>query len=363
MKLPGPLASAGIIIVLVGGYFALGTITKAPPSVEEKTEDPLFRVVITGHQPTTEAALIPVNGRMSAERAVSVLAKTSASVAAIKVREGDAVSAGTALCVLEKDARGAILAEARAAFAKARLDRDAAKQLTAQGFQSEAGLAGAEAFYDQAKAALERAELDFNNTVIRAPFDGVVTTVLLDKGDLAQPGVPCAVVADLDPIIFEADLSEHEISAISKDAEAQIILSDGSKIEGKVRYAAAAVNPGTRSYRVEITAPNPRGEIRDGLTAKALIQSSNQQTYTIPRSAILINDQGIEGIRIVERKNSTDQQKLGMVKFIPIEIISDNADGIKIIGPSGDIEIITRGKDYVIAGQTVEIAAPGDSWF
>ncbi len=359
MKLPGPLASAGIIILLVGGYFALGTITKAPPSVEENTQDPLFRVVVTSHEPTTEAALIPVNGRMSAERAVSVLAKTGASVAAIKIREGDAVKAGTALCMLEKDARGAILAEARAAFTKAKLDRDAAKELTAKGFQSEAGLAGAEAFYDQAKAALERAELDFNNTIIRAPFDGVVTTVLLDKGDLAQPGVPCAVVADLDPIIFEADLSEYEISAINKDATAQIILSDGSEIEGKVRYVAAAVNPGTRSYRIEITAPNPQGKIRDGLTAKALIQSSNQQTYTIPRSAILINDQGIEGIRIVERQ----QDNIGTVKFIPIEIISDNADGIKIIGPSGDIEIITRGKDYVIAGQTVEIAAPGETWF
>ena len=359
MKLPGPKMTALLIVLLMGGYFAMGTLTHREEKISEQTQDKLFRVVVSTLQAEPLDNKLPVNGRTAGFKSVSVLAETAGQVRAVLILEGDRVRQGDPLCQLDVGARQSQLDQALALQNKAALDLKAARTLYAKGFQSEAAVNAAEAAFDQARALVDAARQERERTRITAPFDGIVTKVFVETGDLVQPGMPCASLVNLDPILFETDLSQQEVGMVEKGAKAQLLIDGMAPIDGVVRFVWAAATPGANSFHAELSFANPDSRLRDGLSATAEISIGQQKLLTIPRSAILFNDEGIEGIHIVENiKNN-----VGIVRFVPIVLVRDDENGAYIVSPADEVNLIIRGKDFVIPGQQVEVADPASTYF
>ena len=304
-----------------------------------------FSVIASPSTPREWRDVITVRGEAQAIRKVIAKAETSGVVAKTPVDPGSFVKTGDLLCELSVDARIAQLNEAKAALKKAQLDFDAAKALSEEGFQSATGVAGAQAALDLSRASVERASIEYSKTKIKAPFDGVFDDRDVEVGDFIRVGDPCGTLIQQDPFLITGAVSERVVARISKGDRGIATLATGEIIEGVVRFVGTAADPETRTFRVELQADNADRVLRDGVTAEFDIFASNRTAHIVPRSAIVLDEDGVLGVKTLDPSN--------MVIFNPVTLLEDGDDGVWIDGLSDVVNIIIRGQNYVRAGETV----------
>jgi RND family efflux transporter MFP subunit len=199
--------------------------------------------------PAENLTLLNASGYVVAQRQAALAAKATGRLVWLGVEEGSRVKAGEIVARLEsddvaaaRDQAAATLRQTRTAVASALAEqRDARlalrrdQQLLAAGalsqadfeaatsrdHQAVAALAGARAAVGAARAALKVAEVNLENTTIRAPFDAVVLTKDADVGDIVTPLAAAAdakaavvTIADLSSLQVEADVSESNLEQV-----------------------------------------------------------------------------------------------------------------------------------------------------
>ncbi|MDZ4740510.1 MAG: efflux RND transporter periplasmic adaptor subunit [Alphaproteobacteria bacterium] len=289
-----------------------------------------------------------VRGQSEALRKVLVRAETAGKVSAVRADRGKAVKAGDTICELKVDERLAMLKQARAVMKQRRLEYDASKQLKEKGFRSDTAVAGDQAEFEAANAQVERMEKELQNTKLKAPFDGVVDARMVDVGDYLAPGQPCALVIDQDPFLVVGQASEKDVGAIHTGDVGWAKLVTGERVDGKVRFISKSADLATRTFRVELEVSNKDGAIRDGVTAEMHITGEQVEAHRISPAILTLDEKNAIGVRIVDAGKR--------VRFMPVTIVAEAADGVWISGLPKSVMIITVGQDYVTIGQEVRIA-------
>ena len=195
---------------------------------------------------------------------------------------------------------------------------------------------------DQVLCSLGVVEL--NRTEVKAPFRGYVEKII-KPGNYLNRGEICAVIIELDPVTFIAEVPEAEIKTIIKGQIVSIQLVTGEIIKSSLSFVSKSATPSTRSFRVEAEVENSNGLIRDGITATMQINTNKILATKIAPSIMLLSDEGSLGVRVVDNK--------AVVKFIPIKILEDTQDGIWVTGIQNSSNLIVRGQGYVENGQKV----------
>ena len=119
-------------------------------------------------------------------------------------------------------------------------------------------------------------------------------------------------------------------------------------ITGRVRYVAHDADPQTRTYRVEVSAANPRMDVRSGLSAEVRIGTGVGQAHLVPVSTLVLDSTGRQGVRYVTPDNR--------VAFAPVTVMEEGPDGVWVLGLGGPQRVITVGQSYVAEGQKVSVA-------
>jgi membrane fusion protein, multidrug efflux system len=183
-------------------------------------------------QPLQKPVTLYLNltGNTSPFNSVDLVARVQGFLTDIDYTDGAAVKAGDKLFGIERDQYQAQLDQAKAtlasnqatlAFNQAEYQRQAtlgksdfASQATVQEWKSKEDEAAAQVL--NAKAAIETAQINLNYTTVTAPFDGIVTRHLVDKGALVGVGSPTklATIIQLDPLYVYFTISEPQILRI-----------------------------------------------------------------------------------------------------------------------------------------------------
>lgn len=325
-----------------------------------------------------------LRGQTAAAREVTVAAEISGLVVSDPLPKGSFVNAGDALCTLDAGTRAATLAEARARLSEAQsrvpeaeagviesqarvreaeINLNAARALSQDGFASETRVVGAQAAMDSASAGVQRArsavssalagiesaqatvasaERDIARLVITAPFEGLLETDTAELGSLMQPGAPCATIIQLDPIRLVGFVPEADVGRITVGAMAGGRLSGQQEVVGEVTFLSRSADPVTRTFRVEVTVPNPDLAISDGLSAEIIVAADGQSAHLIAQSTLTLDDAGTLGVRII----SPDMT----AQFMPVTLLRDTAQGVWVAGLPDVVDIITLGQEFVIDG-------------
>jgi multidrug efflux system membrane fusion protein len=293
---------------------------------------------------------LTISGRTESVRSVEVKSQTDGQVTKVPVEKGRAVKTGDVICQLETTEREANLAEAKALMAQRELEYNAARELAAKGHRSETQTAAARAQFDAAKARVAKAELELSHASIRAPFDGIIDDRPAEIGDYLQKGHICARIVDTDPFLVVGEISEREVGNLKVGDKGEARLVDGTRVEGRIRYIAETATPETRTFLFELEVPNPEGNMREGVTAQIRIPLHEVQAYRMSRASLVLNDQGLIGVRLVEDN---------VVRFHQVRILGDSTEGIWVDGLPENPVLITVGQDFVIDGQQVRVKFEG----
>ncbi len=347
----GAIAGAVILFFVIGGIVtSIGADEKkaaAAAAGPEKIADPLVQVSVVSQ--ALRPYVVATRGRTEANRTVIVRAETAGPVAATPAREGAFVSRGAVLCRISTDARQATLDQARALLRTRQLEKEASDRLAAQGYRSQTQVLQAQANLDGAMAQVRQAEVLLDQVNIRAPFSGVFDRRDAEIGTYLAPGGACGTMIQLDPMVIVTDVAERDVGGIRVGATATATLVSGEILTGRVRLVARDADPATRTYRVEIEAPNPGGRARAGLSAEVRINTGSGPAHLVPTTALVLDSAGRQGVRYVIAGDR--------VAFAPVTVLDETSEGVWITGLSGDARVITAGQSYVSEGQKVRIPA------
>lgn len=352
---------AGAIAAAVGVWLLTGILgdEAQPPPVgvadrEDASDVPAVQVVDLTAQPHVRR--LTLFGRTEADRTVEVKSETAGRVAAKVARKGQTVKAGDVLVRLDMEDREARLREAEALVEQWEAMAEASKSLARSGYAARLKSAEDRAALEAARAQLEEIRLDIARTTIRAPFAGVVDDIVVDEGDYLDRYDMVATVVDLDPITIAAEVTEGNAGQVTVGGEANVRLVTGETVTGTLIYVARTARPGTRTFKVEVEAPNPDLSVLDGITAEVELPLDDVAAHRVSPAILTLDDEGRVGVKLVD-----DQDR---VVFHPVTVVDDTPEGIWITGLPTQARVITVGQEFVRQGQqvrpTAELVPSGD---
>ena len=302
---------------------------------------------------------------------VEIRPQVTAFIAKVCVDEGQQVSAGQTLFILDQVQYEAAVRQAEASVAVARESLNSAK-ITAENQQklydrniiseyanqlAQNDLASAKAQLAQAEANLVNARKNLSFTVVTAPSAGVVGSIPNREGSLASPSsaTPLTTISEISEVYAYVSFNEKQIlemtdggatslnKAISELPEVSLKLSDGSIYpeKGKIATLTGVIDNSTGSASVRVLFPNKNGMLRSGSTGTILIPVHEENVYTIPQNATT-ETQNIRYAYVVGDSNKVVAKQ---IKVLP------NNDGKNFFVTSG----LNDGDRVVIEGVGISV--------
>jgi len=278
-----------------------------------------------------------------ANRAVELRAEVAGRLLERPQAKGSLAESGTIICRLDRQARPQQLDQARAALQVAELDFQGAQRLEQVGIQSESEIARARAARAQSRAAVRRAEIELVNSDIVAPFDGVVEDIMVNRGDLVQVGQACAMFLELDPLRVVAYVTEAERAKVVLGAPVDVELVTGEQLAGEVIYIARSDQGVTHSYRIEALVDNP-SRLAAGISAQLRLATAPLIATYLPAHLLVLDRNG----ELVVRGLDDDQ----VVEY-PVSSVGEDKRGVWVTGLPERVRLITVGQNYVAPGERV----------
>jgi RND family efflux transporter MFP subunit len=206
------------------------------------------------------ASMLDASGYVVARRSATVASKTIGRLVEVTIEEGQKVEAGQVIARLDDSNARAALDQSRAQLAQAEANLDAAKRALEDAkpifgrneLQMQAGVISAQAFdnaratynaaqsdyavrvrgVEVARAAREVAQRNFDDTIVRAPFGGVITVKAAQVGEIVSPQssggftrTGIGTIVDMESLEVEVDVSENFINRVQPEQSASIQLN------------------------------------------------------------------------------------------------------------------------------------------
>jgi RND family efflux transporter MFP subunit len=305
-----------------------------------------------------------VSGTLQARRSAALRAEVGGAVTELRVDPGQRVRAGDVLLRIDAPAlRDAALAAASSlrasrnalevAAANARRAETLAKAgaMSAQEAESaRAQLQAARAQVEDARARRAQARETAGKVVVRAPFDGVVATRPVSRGDVVGVGTLLATIVDPSTLELVGAIPAARLGGVRPGAAVDFTVTGFDRAyAGTIDRVNPAVDPATGQVLVYVEVPNHGGELVAGLYAQGRIATRAEAVPAAPASVVDASTQPptvlkIEGQRVrkVPVKVRLRDPVAGQVGF---------EDGVA----PGDLLVLGSARADVAEGTAVEV--------
>ncbi len=346
MNLKSYLIALAIALVL-GAWMLSGQFSGDEAGAEDAgqpAEAAVMDVQVRTIQAETVERFLENQGDTEADQDVELRAEVSGQVAEVRVAEGERVEQGEVILRLAMGDREARREEAEARVAQREANFSAAQRLMNEGYQSDIAVREARAALASARAQLAAIEEEIRHSEITAPVTATLESRPVSVGDYLRVGEVVARLLDTDPMIAIARVAQQDVRNVALGREAEIELATGDTLTGRVSYISAAAEAGSRTFRVEIEAPNPEG-LPAGVSATIRIPLEPVQAHFLSPAWLSLDESGQVGVKGLDAEDT--------VVFHPVEIVRAERDGVWVTGLDAETRVITVGQGFVRAGERV----------
>jgi multidrug efflux pump subunit AcrA (membrane-fusion protein) len=360
-------------------FFQTGCGEKIEPGTTSQTAPVVQNVVVETAAIKEYPVLYDAVGTVQAGATVNLASKLMGTIEKVKVREGDQVKAGDVLIVVDQRQVDAGYRQAEAALAEAKKALDAAvssrnaalaserlaratydryanlrkedsvsaqefdevearyREAKAEASRAEAMVETATARIHQAQAGLASATVTRRDAVITAPVDGVITSKLVDEGDLASPAKPLLSMDTTYGYRVDAVLPENYFEEVKPGLSVKVTVPAfrGEAVPGTIRTVVPAADQRSRSFLLKVTLPEDL-PVKSGMFARVEVPVGRMSKMLIPSSAVIhqgqltalfvLKDQDIARFRLI---------RLGRISQEGVEVLSGLEAGERfVVAPS-----------------------------
>ncbi|MDX2234887.1 MAG: efflux RND transporter periplasmic adaptor subunit [Hyphomonadaceae bacterium] len=276
-------------------------------------------------------------GTAQARESITVSAKVTDVIRAIRFESGDRVARGQVLVELSSIEQSADLEEARATREAAKRDYDRFRELGEKGFAPAQRVEAARAAFEQADARVRAGMSRIGDRTIRAPFAGVMGLRSASPGALVRPGDVIGTLDDVSSIKLDFDVAESQIdqARVGADVVARTAAAPGRTFTGRVADVDTRVNTQSRTLRVRAIIPNADGALKPGMLMSVELRSNPRVGLGAPEIAVLERSDG-SYVFAVEAQDGRDIVKPILVRTGQrsdgmVELVSGAEAGMRII--------------------------------
>jgi RND family efflux transporter MFP subunit len=292
------LAIAGAIVLVVVVVLAArkaGSAAKAGTPADSTHSLVLGAGDVMHVAPTDLIAGVPVSGTLHPLVDIRIASPIPEVLEAVYVREGQAVSQGQVLARFRTDAAGPAALSTEAAVRLDSADYVRMQNLYKEGAVSERDVQNAEVVLRAAQAQAAAAEKKLNESTVRAPASGVITTKAVDGGDRVKDGDQLFQLANISQLEFEATVpSEFAAQVHPGDGVTLTVTGNGGAlVHGRIARVNATVDPATRQLKVYVAVPNQDRKLVGGLFASGrVIMRQVKGALAVPQTALRTDSTG-----------------------------------------------------------------------
>ncbi|MDF1575125.1 MAG: efflux RND transporter periplasmic adaptor subunit [Bacteroidales bacterium] len=206
--------------------------------------------------------------------------------------------------------------------------------------------------YDQMKAQVETTELILENlkenTLLRAPYSGVITGKYYNDGELYSPApnTPAGKAAlvsmfQVDPVKLMVNLSESYLPLVREGMKATVTTDvyPGTSFQGTVFRIHPTISAATRNFIVEVKIANKNGKLAPGMFARVSLKLGETEALIVPSIAVM-QQAGTNQRYVMLYEN-------GSAKKVNVQIVNRHDDQLEISSPE-----IQGGEQLIYAGQS-----------
>lgn len=256
-----------------------------------------------------------LNAVVEAVRQATISAQTSGRVVKINADVDDTVSKGDILIQFRNKEQKAAFNVAKAAFEEAEAEYKRVQDIFNKKLVAKAALDKASARFKSEKARLAQANEALENTIVRAPYSGIVVKRYIEVGELASPGRKLMTGLSLEKLRVNVSLPQDLVNIVRKQNKATAILKNGQRLP----ITKITVSPfaDTQSHTFHMRAELPKGDyaIYPGMFIKIAIVSGVKQSLLVPASAIARRSE-VNAIYVMNKDNKLAFRQVRVGAFI-----------------------------------------------
>ena len=262
-------------------------------------EEPATAVVSAAPQTTIQAAVVEiktvqvpirveVTGQVTPIYQATLSSRIQGTIDRLLVREGAQVLKGQILIQLDSRDVQADLSRASAEVENAKAQLDRMKMLYGQDAVSKQEMENATRSYKVAEANRKTVLAQLSYTVVKAPFNGVITEKKVEAGELASPGQPLLKIEDPQQLRLEATVAEGDLRSISLGDKIPVFIDalGTREMTGVVSQILPAGDPQTHTFMVKVDLPQTPG-LKTGMFGRFQLDKGTNQTMLVPASAVV----------------------------------------------------------------------------
>ncbi|MFZ0282678.1 MAG: efflux RND transporter periplasmic adaptor subunit [Bacteroidales bacterium] len=283
---------------------------------------------------------------------VNMAPSTPGRIDKIYVEEGDRVSRGDQLFLMDRTQ----LYQLKLQLASLEKDLSRLDTLLRAGSAKQQAYDQMKTQYDVLKTNVEFME---QNTLMNAPFTGVITGKYFENGEMYS-GTPTTMtgrsavvtIMQVNPLKVNVSISEQFYPLIKKGMKASVTTDvyDNEVFTGKVFRISPTINSVTRSFIAELELPNRNDLLKPGMFVRVSMDLGEVETFVVPASTVLMQEGTNVRYVFVESQGVAKHVEVLIGKRFDdmLEIISDNLK-------EGD-RLVTEGQSRLLNDDKIEIA-------
>ncbi|KGL60170.1 MULTISPECIES: efflux RND transporter periplasmic adaptor subunit [unclassified Polaribacter] len=300
---------------------------------------------------------LEIQGNVKTKQNILVYPEIPGILRKILVKEGQRVSKGQLLAVIDDGGLSNQVAQLEATTQLAKTTFERQKRLWEEKIGSEIQFLQTKTNYEAQRNSLQQLKSQQSKASIRAPFSGVIDDVLKEPGTVIAPGQGSEVfrIVNLKNMYVEAEVPEKYIASITKNKEVKVAFPVlGETLISQIKQVGSFINPNNRSFKIEVSVANKSGNVKPNLTAKLQINDyTKMKAILIPQSIISENAKGEQFIYVLKDKKPNNE---AVAARLIIETGKTQGDMIEVTkNLSENAEVIMEGARSVNNGQVVKV--------
>jgi membrane fusion protein (multidrug efflux system) len=256
-------------------------------------QSPGTRVEVVRLENTDARLDLRLPGEITGSRDAILASATGGFVEGVYVQRGEYVTEGTVIARVNASIYDAQLDQAAAQLALVTSELERVEALGDLATASQ--LQAARTQVEVSRANVRLARVNANRAAIRAPFDGTVAQINLERGEVLNPTAPVARLVKLDPVHVTVSVNDRDVGVLHEDMPVTISVDAVAGLfEGRVASIDRAADLNTRTFLAEIEVVNAGGRLLPGMIATAAIEASVAEgSIVLPQDWLVTSRSGI----------------------------------------------------------------------
>ena len=263
-------------------------------------------VTVNELQPSTFQHFVNVQGSVESDKTIMISPKVVGTVQQVSVRAGDRVQQGEVLARLDGEITRSQINEVQTKLELARDVYERRKKLSEKNIGAEVELLQAENNVESLESQLATLREQFDNYNVKTSISGRVSQVMLKVGETVSPQAPVFQIANSEALKVTAAVSEAYLPTVEEtDSVVVSFPSVDREIRKRIDVVNEVINPGNRTFGVEVFIPSLDGQIRPNMLAKLRINNITQDSVIVVSINNIQQEENESFVYVAEQTDST----------------------------------------------------------